>query len=345
VKKPLSSFIVSRKLEVGTKFPKTGFSLCFQMRIAALERRLRALITILNAHPSQEIMSGYFQAQPELCVEMVDLLRATVSSASVSAASSKAVSQETTSSRQDAISALANSPAVPYELQELALQALTALLGRRDGTTGALTGAARHSNVLSELGVGKGQYLGLLPTLIRFSLASLSTIVGYEEKPAQKPKHPGQGEEEDIAFDVGLAFVQAAMPPPLPRNEQLLKALVFIDSVLTLTSAVVSTQSGTAALTECGLIPALLATVTIDHDDIFEKSVLDAVAAEDATRIRALLRFVTAQAVQIIEGAIVTQSNALTAFHDMNGVGSRSPSSLSFTVDKIVSLYCPLSPN
>lgn len=293
---------------------------CRTTRIAALERRLRAIITILYAHPSQEIMSGYFQAQPELCVEMIDLLRPTVSSASVSAASSRATLQEPSSSRQDAISALANSPAVPYELRELALQALTALVGRRDGTTGALTGVARHSNVLSELGVGKGQYLGLLPTLIRFSLASLSTIVSSEEKPAEKSMDVGHSEEEAIALDIGLAFVQAVMPPPLPRNEQLLKALEFIDSVLTLTSAVVSTQSGTAALTECGLIPALLATVTIDHEDIFEKSGLDAVTSEDANRMRALFRFISAQAVQIIEGAIVTQTNALTAFHDMNGV-------------------------
>lgn len=290
---------------------------CRATRIAALERRLRAITTILNAHPSQEIMSGYFQAQPELCVELIDLLRPTVSSASVSTASTKSISQGNTSVRQDAISALANSPTVPYQLRELSLQALTALVGRRDGTTGALTGVARHSNVLSELGVGKGQYLGLLPTLIRFSLASLTAIVSSD---IHETTGPEKSEEDTLAFEIGLAFVQATMPPPLPRNVQLTKALEFIDSVLTLTSAVVSTQSGTSALTECGLIPALLATVAVDHEEIFEKSGLGNTSTDESIRITALLRFVTAQAIQIIEGAIVTQSNALSAFHDLNGV-------------------------
>jgi hypothetical protein len=58
--------------------------------------------------PSQEIMSGYFQAQPELCVELIDLLRPTVSSAAVSAASSSPNLQANSSLKQDAIAALAN---------------------------------------------------------------------------------------------------------------------------------------------------------------------------------------------------------------------------------------------
>jgi hypothetical protein len=99
------------------------------------------------------------------------------------------------------------------------------------------------------------------------------------------------------------------------------RALEFVDAVLTLTSSVVSAPSGTAALTDCGLIPALLSTVAIDAKStpsiLSEGSVL---SAEERANARSLLRFITAQAIQIIEGSVVTHNNALSAFHDLNGV-------------------------
>ena len=166
---------------------------CHATRVSAIERRLRALITILYAHPSTEVMSGYFQAQPELCVELVDLLRPTVSSGAVSAASSSPISVNRPTLNQDNIASLANSPIVPYQVRELALQTLTALAARRDGSNGALTGFARHSNILSELGVGKGQYLGLLPTLLRYSLASLGSLISFDPSSSWLEKYIGMG--------------------------------------------------------------------------------------------------------------------------------------------------------
>ena len=291
-----------------------------QARVQAIENRLLALISILHAHPSQEIMSGYFQAQPELCVELIDLLRPTVSSASVSAAAARPIDGE--DGDLQALSALANSPQVPYRVRSLSVEALTALVSRRDGSSGGLTGAARQSNVLSELGVGKGLYLGLLPTLIRYSLASLSTFLLIDEKKAiAKPDVTGMDATDAVGMDIGLAFVKATKPEPLPCGEQLRCALEFVDAVLTLTSSVVSAPSGTAALTDCGLIPALLSTVAIDAKStpgiLSESSSLD---PEERAHSCALLRFITAQSIQIIEGAVVTHTNALSAFHDLQGV-------------------------
>lgn len=37
-----------------------------------------ALIAILQSHPSQDVLLGYFHAQPELCAELADLVRPTV---------------------------------------------------------------------------------------------------------------------------------------------------------------------------------------------------------------------------------------------------------------------------
>jgi E3 ubiquitin-protein ligase HUWE1 len=293
-------------------------------RVQAVERRLRALITILHAHPSQEIMSGYFQAQPELCVEIVDLLRPTVSAANVSAASARSV-QQSLSQRQDAIASLASSQqAVPFSVRMLALEALTALVTRRDGSTGALSSASRLSSVLTELGVGKGQYLGFLPTLIRYALASLGSVSLQGSTSGQNNEADASMdlEPESTAFEIGLAFVEATMAPEPPRIIQVERALEFIDSVLTLTSAVVSTPTGTSALTDCGLIPALLTTLGMNTEPTLQRLLSDTSASsrEEWRRVRALMRFVTAQAVQILEGAIVTHNNALIAFHDLHGV-------------------------
>lgn len=48
-----------------------------------MERRLGALSAVVWAHPTQEMVSGYFAAQPELCGELVDLLRETVSAGNI----------------------------------------------------------------------------------------------------------------------------------------------------------------------------------------------------------------------------------------------------------------------
>mmetsp|Transcript_3628 Transcript_3628/g.8298 ORF Transcript_3628/g.8298 Transcript_3628/m.8298 type:complete len:4344 (+) Transcript_3628:221-13252(+) len=291
---------------------------CRSTRVAAVERRLRALIIILNAHPSPEVLIGYFQAQPELCVELVDLLRPTVSSAAVSAASARPTADEASPSHQDAIAVLANNQGVTFGVRKLAVETLTALVSRRDGTGGELNGVARHSNVLNELGVGKGQYLGLFPTLIRFSLASFAAFLsaGLDKETEITPNSLPQTSADDaMAFEIGLAFVEATKAPQLPREEQFERALEFIESVLTLATAVVSTPSGTAALTDCGLIPALLNTVSLESEEGDSGS-----SISYGFRVETLRRFVTAQAVQILEGAIVTHSNALSAFHNLNGV-------------------------
>ncbi len=85
------------------------------------------------------------------------------------------------------------------------------MVAQHDGTRGALTGDAQPSNVLSELRVGKGQYLGLLPTLIIFSLASLGSflVTGAKNKPLLTA--PENSLDDAIAFEVGLAFVEATI--------------------------------------------------------------------------------------------------------------------------------------
>lgn len=307
----------------------------FHSRVARCEgvgRRLQALIAILHAHPSHEMMSGYFQAQPELCAEIVDLLRPVVSSANVSVASAMpGASNDRGSStlRQDAVANLVSDATqnVPFELRMLAVEALTALVSRRDGATSPLSGTARLSSVLIELGVGKGHYLGLLPTMIRYSLASLGSVVNsLGPEPATKPFDFVRDSDDELtsgAFDIGLAFVEATMAPPLASKIQVERALQFIDHVLTLTASVAGTPPGTSALVDCGLIPVLLTTVSLDPEDVVRGLILhqeSSFAPTELGRVKSLLRFVTAQAVQILVQVVVTHNNAVTVFHDLQGV-------------------------
>lgn len=328
-----------------------------ELRIAAIEDRLRALSAIVHAHAGQEVVAAYFVAQPELCAELADLVRVTVSSGNVAGGSAPPTEEGGSPGGSGgggaaaaggggggALSALSDSPVVPYSIRTLAVETLTALVARRDSSSGTLTNIARQTSVLVELGVGKGQYLGLLPTLVRYSLAALNSFLlqcdrggggGSGDGPSEEKMKTDEGEDggtRDIGLELGLAFLAATKPPPLPQSEREERALEFIDSVLTLTSAVISVPSGTASLTDCGIIPALVSTVALDGQ-MARRALQREEAGEGAapspfcasadggeSYSDSLLKFISAQAIQILEGAIVTHNSALSAFHELKGV-------------------------
>ena len=289
-------------------------------RCAAVNRRLLALTAVLNAHPFNEVMTGYFEAQPELCVDIVDLLRPLVSAASVSAVST---AHHRDTLRPDAVENLVSEVShdgVPFALRMAAVEALTALVSRRENASNQISGYGRLASVLSDLGVGKGQYLGLLPTLIRYSLAALGSVI-------DNATCGNAGQEQELvasdAFKIGLAFVAATVPPPISRKLLAERALQFIGRVLTLTSAVVGSLQGVMALVDCGLIPTLLSTVSLHPEEtlpgLLRYEDLPA-NSKELERFRAALRLITAQAVQILENVIVTHPSSMVTFHDLNGV-------------------------
>ena len=303
-------------------------------RISAIESRLRAVICLLSSQPNQDVIGAFFAAQPELCGELVDLVRPTVSGGNITggiASSSGVFGGE--GNAQDSILVLSDSPQVPFHIRTLAIEALTALVARRD-STGTMNTVARQVNVLSELGVGKGQYSGLLPTLIRHSLAALNSFLlcdarmgGGTGKREESNAHE-KDDNVDLGQELGMIFLQCTKPPPLPQKDREERALEFIDSVLTLTSAVISVPSGTAALTDCGIIPALVSTIALDSQIVQKRTdgstELSLFATENDGKKESysecLLKYITAQAIQILEGAIVTHTSALSAFHELKGV-------------------------
>jgi len=319
---PEKQFTLLSTIRLSKAFYQSSIS-----RVSAIKLRLRALVTMLYTLSSVESITAYFMAQPELCGELVDLVRPTVSSSGAATSSDGGVSASSSSESESSnpILALADSPQVPYDVRALAIEALTALVARRDSPAGSFNIAARQANVLSELGVGKGQYLGLLPTLIRFSLAALNSFLLQEDvnrgtEGQDDTNVDNNGDGDDTGLELGLAFIRATKPPPLPRKIRQERALEFIDAVLTLTSTVISVPSGTSALTDCGIIPALVSTIALDSQMTKNSNNSPSMEANEESYSSSLLKFITAQAIQILEGAIVTHTNALSAFHELKGV-------------------------
>ena len=69
---------------------------------------------------------------------------------------------------------------VLYAIWTLVIETLRAFVARRDASTGTLANIVRQINVLSESGVGKGNYLGIFPTLIWCLLVALNLFLLHD---------------------------------------------------------------------------------------------------------------------------------------------------------------------
>lgn len=313
-----------------------------ETRIFAVERRLHALLTVLYVHPCNDVLAGYFHAQPELCAELTDLVRPTVSQAAVSSSQSRLrdstndgenATVDKTKIKQATIESIVlSSASIPYTVRTLAVEVLSALVGRKDDSSSGISQIAKQVNVLNELGVAKGQFLGLLPTLIRYSLASLNSVVVdligrniedcnsmdvSEDVDISKDKDVAM--EDELGLQLGIGFVDVTKPKlQIETIDAEEKALEFISCVLSLTYAVVSSTTGTASLTDCGLIPALVSTISL-YDQV-EKKAPNQGVYERKNYLSALFKFIMAQSIQTLEAAISNNSQALAAFHELNGI-------------------------
>lgn len=298
---------------------------CRETRVRAVEHRLWALNALLYAHPSEALV-GYFHAQPELCSEIVDLLRPMVSSNSVSEVGAM-VHADDEQRRAAAIKSIVDpisTHSIPFDIRLLALETLNAIIFRRDERvmTGVST-IAKQTNILSELGITKGQSLGLLPTLIRYSLASLNSFMSdnLSSLSSNAVESESSLDIEKLNLDSGLSFLEATKPSsPGEKNGDEEKAFVFIETVLFLATSIITTTNGTPALTDCGLIPAIVSNISISN------KVSQGVIALPFNNLSAglshsgALRYITAVSIQVLEGAIVTHNPALLAFHELKVV-------------------------
>jgi len=182
-----------------------------------VEQKLQVLIAALYAYPTNEMLSGYFQAQPELCSEIADLCRPTsVSAESLDLASST----------------------IPHSLRILSIETLTAVVARRDVNNGSagLSPIAKQVNVLGELGVAKGQYTGLLPMLIRFIVASFSASESKNLRSLKNDLEIDKNFLDDDELAIVMAFLEATRPKPTSKSMLEEHSFKFIEAVLSLIS-------------------------------------------------------------------------------------------------------------
>ncbi|CAM9533904.1 unnamed protein product, partial [Chrysoparadoxa australica] len=264
-------------------------------RCLAIKRRLLALLCFIHSHHSTDLLLSYFQAQPELTQELVELVCVQMDPA--------------------------KRELVPLVIRTLAIQCLAALVSCRGGGGGSGLGmVARTTNVFQELGVARSQYTGLLPSLLRYAVAQLGRISSSDSATGAAASSMSM---RDTDLLIGMAFVEAAQGPgkgggpeqgmSSRQQQEQLKAqreqLEWVETLLCLVHSVAAVQTGAAALVECGLIPAMLNVVQL-HVDSLKRS----------GQARAPFRwnFVVSLAVQVVETCVANNSSAQSAFRELN---------------------------
>jgi Domain of Unknown Function (DUF913). len=128
---------------------------------------------------------------------------------------------------------------------------------------------------------------------------------------------------EELGLDLGLTFLEATKSyEKQNRCHEEAKALEFVETVLSLASSIISVTTGTASLTDCGLIPALVSTISLISNFSRHRGHLPDEMNDSMKEnyLLGLLKFILSQSIQVLEGAIITHNPALIAFHDLNGV-------------------------
>ena len=112
------------------------------------------------------------------------------------------------------------------------------------------------------------------------------------------------------------ATANASLSLHVPQLPTPLEQLEFIDAVFTLISEVVAIPQTAAAMTDCGLVPALL--TILESSPVLLSS--PALTTGPSNPMQGTLTtYITSQTIQILEAVIVNHSNAMTAFNDLKG--------------------------
>lgn len=117
-------------------------------RKSALRMMYQAILILLCCHPSSATLSDFFHDKTEILMDFIYLLR----------------TGPGTPEYDDSI---------PFDLRVLACQSLVAVVGSRDVSSVSVMG--RFSWLQHDLGVNRGQYMGLLPCLLRSAATFLAS--------------------------------------------------------------------------------------------------------------------------------------------------------------------------
>jgi hypothetical protein len=227
-------------------------------RIDILKQQYRSILILLCCHPNTSVLSHFFQDKTDLLRDFIFMIRSGPGSSDYV--------------KYQAI--------IPLDLRLVACQCLIAIVGSRDSSSISVMG--RFSWLQHDLGVNRGQYMGLLPCLLRSAVSFLSSLQ-HEDPPAQESSQ-----------EMSL------------KTLEIHDRLLWTESILTLTLALISVSNALTALTENGFISLLLSIVKINP-----------------WKSRSSLQvFVEVLVVQIMDMSLTGHPLALSMFEDLSGIDS-----------------------
>ena len=201
---------------------------------------------------------------------------------------------------------------IPLDLRLLACQCLSAIVGTRDSSTASVMG--RFSWLQHDLGVNRGQYMGLLPCMLRSCLAyltsstagaSLTAPSSYGTPPVLSEQERAGGTEGSLQPRSSLSLApdsHTATLGSIQTSEQN-DRLVWTEHILALTMALINVSNTLPALIENGFIALLLSVVRTEP-----------------TASRSTLRTYTqGLAIQLLEMSLGEHPLVVTAFKEMCG--------------------------
>jgi hypothetical protein len=156
--------------------PEHAFSFMWQVRVqrllgsidgryAALRILYQSVVVLLSGYPNSEVLSEFFLDKADLIADFIYLLKT-------------------------GPGAVDYDPRIPFDVRAMAVQNIIAVVVSRDASAVSVMG--RFSWIQHDLGITRGQYMGLLPCLLRASVSFLrSRDEGVYLKDAVSAERPG----------------------------------------------------------------------------------------------------------------------------------------------------------
>ena len=228
--------------------PNVGFSIMWQIRlqrlICALDTRrvllealFQALAILLSCYQDATVLSQFFSDKTDVLRDLLFLLRTGPGSVNYCFG------------------------AAPLSLRMLAVQCVTAVVGSRESVNASVLGV-RFSWLQHDLGVNRGQYMGLLPCILR-SLTSFlvsdegvekeenshSTVISSSSSTPSARGTKGNDSDKD-AVELGLGS-------PIIVGDEYEEYMMWTEAVLGLLLALISLTTALPALTDNGIISSI----------------------------------------------------------------------------------------
>jgi hypothetical protein len=242
-------------------------------RVTVLRLQYQAAAIVLGCHPDANVLANYFEDKITLFKNFMYLLR---------------TGPGTLDYRPSA---------VPLELRLLACLCLEAVVGARDnGTHSQLF--TRYPWIVQDLGINRGQYMGLLPSMVRAMTSYLVALDGSAV--SEGADSSAAAEESKMDVTSPTSAVSASSETAEDRDVR----LRWIENVFKLLIAVVNLAAALPALCDNGLVGALLL-------------VLDRQQVQDRTPART---YIEIMCIEALEGVFSAHAPALQSFKEKKGM-------------------------